>query len=188
MATHSSVLVKKTLWTEEPGGLLSTGSHRVRHDWSNLAAAAAAAYWFLRCLHQSAFSSTGYRGSLPPRQHLLCAGFSEIATLVQKTYTHPNVHSSIIYTSQGVEAPKFSSTADWIKKMHIYIYIVVQSPNRVRLFETPGTIGCEASLPLPISQSLLKFMSIESVMPYKHTYNATYIYIYIYTHTYTMEY
>ena len=27
----------------EPGGLLSMGSHRVRHDWSNLAAAAAAA-------------------------------------------------------------------------------------------------------------------------------------------------
>ena len=26
----------------EPGGLLSMGSHRVRHDWSNLAAAAAA--------------------------------------------------------------------------------------------------------------------------------------------------
>ena len=26
----------------EPGGLLSVGSHRVRHDWSDLAAAAAA--------------------------------------------------------------------------------------------------------------------------------------------------
>ena len=32
MATHSSILVKRILWTEEPGGLLSTGSHRVRHD------------------------------------------------------------------------------------------------------------------------------------------------------------
>ena len=30
-------------WTEEPGGLLSMGSHRVEHDWSDLAAAAAAA-------------------------------------------------------------------------------------------------------------------------------------------------
>ena len=26
--------------TEEPGGLLSMGLHRVRHDWSDLAAAA----------------------------------------------------------------------------------------------------------------------------------------------------
>ena len=37
MATHSSVLAWRILWTEEPGGLLSTGSHRVRQDWSNLA-------------------------------------------------------------------------------------------------------------------------------------------------------
>ena len=37
MATHSSTLAWRILWTEEPGGLLSTGSHRVRHDWSDLA-------------------------------------------------------------------------------------------------------------------------------------------------------
>ena len=29
MATHSSVLAWRILWTEEPGGLLSMGSHRV---------------------------------------------------------------------------------------------------------------------------------------------------------------
>ena len=40
MATHSSVLAWRILWTAEPGGLPSMGSHRVRHDWSNLAAAA----------------------------------------------------------------------------------------------------------------------------------------------------
>ena len=32
MATHSSVLAWRILWTEEPGGLQSTGSQRVRHD------------------------------------------------------------------------------------------------------------------------------------------------------------
>ena len=42
MATHSSVLAWRVPGTGEPGGLLSMGSHRVRHDWSNLAAAAAA--------------------------------------------------------------------------------------------------------------------------------------------------
>ena len=31
----------KIPWVEEPGGLLSKGSHRVGHDWSDLAAAAA---------------------------------------------------------------------------------------------------------------------------------------------------
>ena len=41
MATHSSVLAWRIPWTEKPGRLQSTGSHRVGHDWSNLAAAAA---------------------------------------------------------------------------------------------------------------------------------------------------
>ena len=42
MATHSSTLAWKIPWAEEPGGLLSMGLHRVGHDWSDLAAAAAA--------------------------------------------------------------------------------------------------------------------------------------------------
>ena len=32
MATHSSVLAWRIPGTEEPGGLTSMGSHRVRHD------------------------------------------------------------------------------------------------------------------------------------------------------------
>ena len=32
MATHSSVLVWRIPWTEEPGGLPSIGSQRIRHD------------------------------------------------------------------------------------------------------------------------------------------------------------
>ena len=32
MATHSSVLAWRIPWTEEPGGLQSIGSQRVRHD------------------------------------------------------------------------------------------------------------------------------------------------------------
>ena len=38
MATHSSVLAWRIPGTGEPGGLPSVGSHRVRHDWSDLAA------------------------------------------------------------------------------------------------------------------------------------------------------
>ena len=41
IATHSSVLAWRIPGTGEPGGLQSMGSHRVRHDRSNLAAAAA---------------------------------------------------------------------------------------------------------------------------------------------------
>ena len=42
MATHSCVLAWRIPGTEEPGGLLSMGSHWVGHNWSDLAAAAAA--------------------------------------------------------------------------------------------------------------------------------------------------
>ena len=41
MATHSSVLAWRIPGTGKPGGLPSVGSHRVGHDWSDLAAAAA---------------------------------------------------------------------------------------------------------------------------------------------------
>ena len=43
MATHSSVLAWRIPGMGEPDGLPSMGSHRVRHDWSDAAAAAAAA-------------------------------------------------------------------------------------------------------------------------------------------------
>ena len=42
MATHSSVFVWRIPGTAEAGGLQTVGSHRVGHDWSDLAAAAAA--------------------------------------------------------------------------------------------------------------------------------------------------
>ena len=32
--THSSMLARRITWTEEPGGLQSVGSQRVRHDWA----------------------------------------------------------------------------------------------------------------------------------------------------------
>ena len=37
MASHPSILAREIPRTEEPGGLQSMGSQRVRHDWSNLA-------------------------------------------------------------------------------------------------------------------------------------------------------
>ena len=47
MATHSSVLAWRIPGTAKPGGLPSMGSHRVGHDWSDLAAAAAASLLIL---------------------------------------------------------------------------------------------------------------------------------------------
>ena len=43
MAAHSSILAWRIPGIGEPGGLPPMGSHRVGHDWNDLAAAAAAA-------------------------------------------------------------------------------------------------------------------------------------------------
>ena len=54
-----------------------------------------------------------------------------------------------------------------ISVLHIS-YFVVQSLSHVGLFATPWTAPHQASLSFTISQSLLKLMPIESVMPPKH--------------------
>ena len=51
MATHSSVLAWRIPGMGEPGRLPSMGSHRVGHDWSDLAAAAAAIDYLFPYLH-----------------------------------------------------------------------------------------------------------------------------------------
>ena len=56
MATHSSVLAWRIPGTGEPGGLPSMGSHTVRHDWSDLAAAAAS--------HTHIFSQNNFSATL----------------------------------------------------------------------------------------------------------------------------
>ena len=48
------------------------------------------------------------------------------------------------------------------------LFSSVQSLSRVQLFATPWTAAHQASLPITNSQSLLKLISIESVMPSNH--------------------
>ena len=60
-------------------------------------------------------------------------------------------------------------------KLHLFTPILVltlissvHSLSCVRLFATPWTVACQASLSITNSRSLLKFMSIKSVMPSNH--------------------
>ena len=63
MAAHCSVLAWRIPGTGEPGGLPSMGSHRVGHDWSDLAAAAAGfLLWWLLLLWSVASRCTGFSG------------------------------------------------------------------------------------------------------------------------------
>ena len=67
MATPSSVLAWRIPGTGEPGGLPSVGSHRVGHDWSDLAAAGKIIHLFIPLFIDWARSS------------LLCMGFSLVS-------------------------------------------------------------------------------------------------------------
>ena len=61
LATHSSVLAWRIPGTGEPGGLPSMGSHRVGHDWSDLAAAASYRAFSLHNYHKG---SVNYKSFL----------------------------------------------------------------------------------------------------------------------------
>ena len=59
------------------------------------------------------------------------------------------------------------SAAGWRKTVGSAL-VAVQSLSCVWLFVTPWTAACQASLSVIVSQSLIKLMSIESVMPSNH--------------------
>ena len=56
----------------------------------------------------------------------------------------------------------------FLHSVHLILPFVVQSLSHVWLFATPWTVTHQASLSFTISQSLLKLMSTESVMPSNH--------------------
>ena len=93
------------------------GSHRVRHDWRDLAAAAAAclaivnsaamnigvhvSFWIMAYAAQ-------YQKNKQPNQ--------KVGRRPKQTH-HPNVHFSTIYNSQEWRHPRCPSTDGWIKKL-----------------------------------------------------------------------
>ena len=76
-------------------------------------------------------------------------------------------------TLQGIEAPTLMTFVDLClcissSACHPYLFSSVQLLICVQLFATPWTAACQASLSITNSQSLLRLMSIELVMPSNH--------------------
>ena len=107
MATPSSVLAWRIPWMEKPGRLQSMGSHRVGHDWSDLAASMEVGYcWYWLAMYynqeQDLWDSLGLSLGLlalqPPKWQLQCQG-SPAFKMVRKdeadTYCQPCQSSSI---------------------------------------------------------------------------------------------
>ena len=83
--------------------------------------------------------------------------------------------SLVFYVRVSTQLPKFrdnkipeSNLTSVTISMHLGQISSVQLLGRVRLFATPRTAARQASLSITNSQSLLKLMSIESVMPSSH--------------------
>ena len=92
MATHSSVLAWRIPGTGEPGGLPSMGSHRVGHDGSDLAAAAAAASWFG---HFNSLKMSS-KGREKKENTVLAYSFTDTVQLFKK---NPHLKKNLIKTS-----------------------------------------------------------------------------------------
>ena len=55
MVTHSSILAQKIPWTEEPGGIQSTGSQKSQTQLSNYTSTQLRVYWLSRILRKVLF-------------------------------------------------------------------------------------------------------------------------------------
>ena len=102
MATHSNILAWRIPGTGKPGGLLSMGSHRVGHDWSDLAAAAA---------------GISHRYSTPPRY--LWTYFSVSSTIPQIGSLHKATtpRSGTVHLCQDRRQPELQTsglTLHWL--------------------------------------------------------------------------
>ena len=92
-------------------------------------------------------------------------GYSEAQWFSKVPETHPEGLESQNYFDTNAKIACSFSTHGFPQEAFI---IVVQSPSRVRLFETTWTAVLQASLRFTVSCSLLKFMSIELVMRSNH--------------------
>ena len=91
------------------------------------------------------------------------------------------LHIFMVSLDPTIKSPSFSwplANLQWTRYMSLGLtttsfisfrhMVVVQSLSHVQLFATLWTAACQASLSIINSQSLLKLMSIESVMPSNH--------------------
>ena len=111
---------------------------------------------------------------LPPLYHRLCICFASVfpnLILKKKIYIYK------IERMVNTISPLYSlSVVNILPHLFFSLFLSlsfsqfssVQSFSCVQLFVTPWIAACQASLAITNSQSLLKFMSIELVMPSKH--------------------
>ena len=111
MTTHPSILAWRIPWTEEPGGLQSVGSRRVRHNWVTDTLMQTVSRWS-GC--PSAFSSSAPLPYHTWRQRNLGSGFQE------KAYLHIHLPASPLYPLEVSVPVQRNPTLKLSSLKHIY--------------------------------------------------------------------
>ena len=115
------------------------------------------ATWATARLHTETCCLSGWRSL--PKMRVNCQHGTERPS---------NVFQQPVLPTQTTKTGHIPNCAICNVKTLVLWFSSVQSLSCVRLFATPWTAVCQASLSITNSQSLLKFMSIESVMPSNH--------------------
>ena len=126
MAPHSSTLAWKIPWMEEPGRLQSMGSHRVGHDWSDLAAAALSFYRKWNCLRRCNYSAPSHSTSYTELRFLMLCQLllSHNIFWAKKTNSvQLLVHSVLIHSFIKYLLSTFSLSIFWSIPSHITYFI-----------------------------------------------------------------
>ena len=137
MAPHSSTLAWKLPWTEEHGGLQTTGSKRVGHDWATSLMIRSGVtktvrrVWFLSCLIPGLGRSHGEGNGYPLQ-------YSSLENYGQR--------SPMGYSPRGCKA---SDTTERLRLLHVTIFSSVATPN------SPWTTMATSRQPnYPVTSSL----------------------------------
>ena len=102
IATHSSTLACKILWTEEPDRLQSMGLQGVRHDW-----ATSLTYLLKSCpaLYDCSTWTVAHQASLPFTMNCSIPGFPALHHLLEFTQTHVHWVHDTIQSSHSLLSP-----------------------------------------------------------------------------------
>ena len=150
MATHSNVLAWRIPGRGESGGLPSLGSHRVRHDWSDLAAAAAAKWGHLSIKQKNYWKNL--KGTPSDK------GETNIAAAAAKSLQScPTLWDPIDGGPLGSPVPGIlqARTLEWVAISFSNAWkwkVKVKSLSCFRLFPTPRTAAYQAPLTMGFSR------------------------------------
>ena len=140
MATHSSIFAWEIPWTEEPGGLQSMGSQRVRHIWVTLRVS--------ECIYINATFSICPSLSFPRRVHksipYICISIS---------FSNACMHAKSLLLCPTLCDPTDSSPPGWL----------------LCPWDSPGKntgVGCHFLLPYSLLQKSIGFCARSLLVVY----------------------